>query len=89
MKPKAMVTMARYGPLTRTAGSASSAPVSVATSAATGSAAQKLHFAARQDRDRVGAERVEADVAEGHLAGEAEQHVEADADDRGDARASP
>jgi hypothetical protein len=46
MKPKAMVTMARYGPFTRTAGSASSAPVSVATTAATGSAAQKLHFAA-------------------------------------------
>src|SRR6185295_10180031 len=38
-----------------------------------------------EDRDRVGAERVEADVAEGHLAGESEQHVQADADDRGDA----
>ncbi len=45
MKPKAIVTMARYGPRTRSAGSASSAPVAPATSAATGSASQKLHFA--------------------------------------------
>ena len=40
-KPKA-----RYGPRTRIAGSASSAPVAPATSAASGSAAQKFHFAA-------------------------------------------
>ena len=44
MKPKAMVTMARYGPRTRSAGSASSAPTRPDTSAAAGSAARKLHF---------------------------------------------
>ena len=41
MKPKAMVTIARYGPLTRNAGSASSAPIAAASSAASGHAAQK------------------------------------------------
>ena len=45
MKPKAMVTIARYGPRTRSAGSASSAPTTPESSAATGSASQKLHFA--------------------------------------------
>ena len=45
-KPKAMVTIARYGPFTRSAGSASSAPTRPESSAATGSASQKLHFAA-------------------------------------------
>ena len=46
MKPNAIVTIARYGPRTRSAGSASSAPVSVAAAAAIGSASQKLSFAA-------------------------------------------
>jgi len=46
MKPKAIVTIARYGPFTRSAGSASSAPTSAASAPATGSASQKLHFAA-------------------------------------------
>ena len=36
----------------------------------------------REQGDRVRADRIEADVAERHLAGEAEQHVEADAGDR-------
>ena len=36
-----------------------------------------------QDRHRVGADGIEADVAEGHLAGKAEQDVQADADDGG------
>jgi hypothetical protein len=40
--------------------------------------------AGREDRARIRADRVEADVAERKLPGEAEQHVEADADDRGD-----
>ena len=46
MKPNAIVTIARYGPRTRSAGSASSAPVSVASAAAIGSASQKLSLAA-------------------------------------------
>ena len=36
-----------------------------------------------EDGDRVGADRVEADVAEGHLPGQPQQDVEPDADDRG------
>ena len=42
MKPKAIVTIARYGPRTRSAGSASSAPTAPASTAASGHAAQKL-----------------------------------------------
>ena len=42
MKPKAIVIIARYGPLTRSAGSASSAPIAPASAAATGQASQKL-----------------------------------------------
>ena len=42
MKPKAMVTMARYGPATRSAGSASAVPTRPVRAAATASAAQKL-----------------------------------------------
>jgi hypothetical protein len=45
MKPKAIVTIARYGPRTRSAGSASSAPTRPDTTAAAGSAAQKLQLA--------------------------------------------
>jgi hypothetical protein len=41
MKPKAIVTMARYGPRTRSAGTASSAPATPAISPASGKAAQK------------------------------------------------
>src|SRR5258706_255248 len=37
----------------------------------------------RQHGNRVGAERIEADMAEGDLPGQAEQHVEPDAGDRG------
>ena len=36
-----------------------------------------------EDGDRVGADRVEADVAERHLPGQPQQDVEPDADDRG------
>ncbi len=46
MKPNAIVTIARYGPRTRIAGSARSAPVTVARATASGSAIQKLSFAA-------------------------------------------
>ena len=42
MKPKAMVTMARYGPATRSAGSASAVPTRPVRAAATASATQKL-----------------------------------------------
>ena len=41
MKPKAMVTMARYGPVSRNAGTESSAPMTSASNTANGSAAQK------------------------------------------------
>ena len=37
----------------------------------------------REDGDRVGADRVEADMAERHLPGQSEQNIEPDADDRG------
>src|SRR4029078_7734645 len=37
----------------------------------------------REHRDRIRADGVEADVAEGHLPGQPEQHVKAHADDRG------
>ena len=40
-KPNAMVTIARYGPRTRSAGIASSAPATPAISVASGSASQK------------------------------------------------
>ena len=40
-KPNAIVIMARYGPRTRSAGIASSAPAMPATSVASGSASQK------------------------------------------------
>jgi hypothetical protein len=42
MKEKAIVIIARYGPFTRSAGSASSAPKAPAISAAAGQASQKL-----------------------------------------------
>ncbi|MNW18231.1 hypothetical protein D3C71_2177160 [compost metagenome] len=42
MKPKAMVIIARYGPFTRKAGTASSRPKAAQTSAAAGQASQKL-----------------------------------------------
>ena len=84
-KPKAMVTIARYGPFTRSAGSASSAPTSAESATAGGSASQKSDLRrGGEDRHRVGADGVEADVAEGHLAGEAEQDVQADAGDGGE-----
>ena len=40
--PNAMVTMARYGPRTRSAGTASAAPAMAAASPASGSPTQKL-----------------------------------------------
>ena len=46
MKPNAMVIIARYGPRTRSPGSARSAPERPASSAATGHASQKGTFAA-------------------------------------------
>ena len=42
MKPKAMVSIARYGPFTRMAGTASRVPTRPEARAATGSASQKL-----------------------------------------------
>ena len=42
MKPKAMVTMARYGPVTRNAGTDRRAPSAAARTIDTGSAAQKV-----------------------------------------------
>ena len=42
MKANAMVTIARYGPVTRKAGSASSAPTTPASAPAIGKASQKL-----------------------------------------------
>jgi hypothetical protein len=41
----------------------------------------EAHLVRREDRDRIRADRIEAHVPERDLAGEAQQHVEADADD--------
>ena len=43
MMPKAIVTMARYGPVTRSAAPATPAPTSAATRMATRMAAHALH----------------------------------------------
>ena len=65
MKPKAMVTMARYGPVTRSAGIESAADI-----AGLGG----------ENSNPIGAERQESGLAERDLAGEAEQHIQPNAD---------
>ena len=85
MKANAIVTIARYGPLTRSAGSASSAPTAPASTPGERETRARnstpLHG---QDRDGVGPDRIEADMAERYLARQPEQDVESDADHGGE-----
>ena len=63
------------------AGNASSAPMAPARTPAMTSATQKLTPCRVSTATGVGADGIEADVADGDLTGEADENVEADADD--------
>ena len=85
MVPKASVTIARYGPVTRSAGSASSAPNSAVTPiAATSVTSSGVPELEDQHAGGVGADAEQARVAERHLAGVADDDVEPEQQDRVD-----
>ena len=81
MKAKAMVIIARYGPETRMRRHREQRADHAGDDAGGGQRQPEAHALQGQDADDVGADGIEADVADGDLAGEPDQDVEADADD--------
>jgi hypothetical protein len=63
-------------PFTRSAGKASSTPSAPATTAASGQASQNESCALVVRMATVGTDGVEADMAEGDLAGQPDEHIE-------------